>query len=445
MRLSPRTLLISATAVALAGIAAPAQAADSPKERRVQVVMVNFSDSTFPDPAATKSLLQKSYFGESKSLTSYYNEVTRGATTFEAAGGGILDPIELPMSAAGCDSSKISDLTYQALEKKGITEEDYEHVSIVFPNQKTDCDYLALGSVGGGTTWMPIDGAEISMTALVHEFGHNFGYSHQLRERCTSADLASCKPSEDTSHKTPMGGGGWAAGLTAPELIHSKWLSGDEAVKVAKSGTYTVRSLYGSGAGVRALDIPLGEDRLVVEVRGASGTVDGRISGVHAYRAPKGDYAEAALVDTTDADHWSDKGAADADALAEGTTLTDAGEQVSVKVLASGEGKATVAVSLDGVPAPAEAPAEKPAQDTTSGDSAQKPAEKPASGAGTLTGTERPAAPASDDEELAETGAESDTAVPVAAGGALLLALGAVFAARGRRRAATARSGRHSR
>ncbi|MBC9719103.1 LPXTG cell wall anchor domain-containing protein [Streptomyces sp. TRM66268-LWL] len=349
------------------------------------------------------------------------------------------------MSAAGCDSSKISDLTYEALEKKGITEEDYEHVSIVFPNQKTGCDYLALGSVGGGTTWMPIDGAEISMTALVHEFGHNFGYSHQLRERCASTDLASCKASEDTSHKTPMGGGGWAAGLTSPELIHSKWLSGEEAVKVAKSGTYTVRSLYGSGAGVRALDIPLGEDRLVVEVRGASGSVDGRISGVHAYRAPKGDYAEATLVDTTEADHWSDKGAADADALAAGTTLTDADEKVSVKVLASGGGKATVAVSLDGVPAPGEAPAEKPVQEDTPEGS---PQEEPA-GAEPQTGGEEPAAPASDsasaDEELAETGAESDTAVPVAAGGALLLALGAVFAARGRRRAATVRSGRHSR
>ncbi|NBE53911.1 hypothetical protein, partial [Streptomyces boluensis] len=366
MRLSPRALLISAAcgSVALAAAAqSPAFGAPAPApsaaERRVQVVMVNFTDSSFPDAAGTEKLLKNAYFGGSESLTSYYNEVTRESTRFVPAGNdgddgddGVLGPIDLPMAGAGCDSGKISDLTYRALADRGITEDDYEHVSIVFPNEKTGCDYLALGTVGGGTTWMPIDGADISMTALVHEFGHNFGYSHHMRERCSGTDLASCELSDDTSHKTPMGGGGWRAGLTSPELIHSKWLSGAEAVRVDKSGTYTLRSLYGAGDGVRALDIPVGEDRLVVEVRGASGTLDQGISGVHAYRVPKGSYAKSALVDTTpDADHWSDKGDPDADALAVGTRLTDKANRVEVKVVKSGDGAATVAVSLDGVPA----------------------------------------------------------------------------------------------
>ncbi|WP_327355037.1 LPXTG cell wall anchor domain-containing protein [Streptomyces sp. NBC_01304] len=458
MRHPQRALLISAAACTSVVLAATAQstayaADESPAERRVQVVMVNFTDSSFPDAAGTKSLLKGAYFGKSKSLTSYYNEVTRGATTFEPGtngDGGIVGPIDLPMAGAGCDSGKISDLTYKALEEKGIGEDDYEHVSIVFPNQKTNCDYLALGSVGGGTTWMPIDGKDISMTALVHEFGHNFGYSHHMRLRCSGTDLAGCKDNDETSHKTPMGGGGWEAGLTSPELIHSKWLSGKEAVRVAKSGTYTLRPLYGSGSGVRALDIPVGEDRLVVELRGASGTLDKRIEGVHAYRVPKGDYAESALVDLdADADHWSDKGAADADALAAGTTLTDKAGKVEVKVVKSADGAATVAVSLDGVPAPAEAAAD-PEPSASAQPSGEAAAGAEDEGAKPQTGGEEPAGEqAADGTELAETGSDSTTQLPVAVGGASLLAMGAVFMLRNRRRratvSATSPAGRHSR
>ncbi|MFC7310151.1 LAETG motif-containing sortase-dependent surface protein [Streptomyces monticola] len=457
MRLSPRALLISAACGSVA-LAASAQSAafaaeESPAERRVQVVMVNFTDSSFPDATATEKLLKKAYFGESGSLTSYYNEVTRKATTFKPAGDdGVLGPIDLPMTGAGCDSDKISDLTYKALEEKGITEDDYEHVSVVFPNQKTDCDYLALGSVGGGTTWMPIDGEEISMTALVHEFGHNFGYDHHMRLRCDGTDLASCKDSDETSHKTPMGGGGWEAGLTSPELIHSKWLSGKGAVKVAKSGTYTLRPLYGAGSGVRALDIPVGDDRLVVELRGASGTLDKGIEGVHAYRVQKGDYAASALVDTTpDADHSSDGGAPDADALAAGRTLTDKADKVQVKVVKSGSGAATVAVSLNGEPAPAATPAtgwgSGSGADAGSAAGADEQGVVPQTeGEEPADGTRAEGAKGAEGTELAETGGDSTT-LPVAAGGAALLALGAAFLLRSRRRrpAPASPAGRHSR
>ncbi|MFJ2771707.1 LPXTG cell wall anchor domain-containing protein [Streptomyces sp. NPDC087300] len=431
MKLYPHARLIPAVIAAATAVGvspAPASAADQP-ERRVQVAMVNFTDSSVPDPGKLESALKKSYFGATGSLTSYYNEVTGGATTFAAAeGDGVTGPVDIDLAAAGCDTGKINELTRKALAQRGIAESDYDHLSLVYPAEKAGCDWLALGTVGGGTTWMPVgsDG-EMSMTALVHEFGHNFGYSHHMRLRCPEGDLGAGCEEDGTSHKTPMGGGGWEAGLTSPELLHNKWLTGDEVVEVAKSGTYDLRPLYGSGDGARAraLDIPLGDDRLVVELRHESGTLDGEIQGVHAYRVPKGDYAKSALVDPTpDADESTGgDAAADADALKTGAKLTDSARDVEVKVVRAGAGSARVAVSLAGVAAPDARPA-KPA-----GSSAPRSAND--------------ARPEGGSAELAETGADSGTSVPAALGGGLLLAVGAAFLLKSRRRTATS-SGRPS-
>lgn len=442
MKPSPRLCLIpAAVAAALtAAAAAPAPAADAEPERRVQVAMVNFTDSRIPDAGKLETALKDNYFGGSGSLTSYYNEVTGGATTFKAADGdGVTGPVDIDLAATGCDTGKINDLTRKALAAQGVPEDSYDHLSLVFPSEKAGCDWLALGTVGGGTTWMPIgaDG-KMSMTALVHEFGHNFGYSHHTRLRCPEGDLgAGCKE-DGTSHKTPMGGGGWEAGLTSPELLHNKWLTGGEdgeVAKVGKSGTYTLRPLYGKGSGVRALDIPLGDDRLVVELRHESGTVDGEIQGVHAYRVQDGKYAESALVDPTpDADESTGGDApADADALKAGATLTDKARKVEVKVVKAGAESATVAVSLDGVAAPAEEAAESP-------ESSDSPAAE----------APNDARPEGGSTELAETGGDSDTSLAYSIGGGLLLAIGGAFLLKSRSRrvgaaATSSASGRHSR
>ncbi|QIB47780.1 hypothetical protein [Streptomyces aureoverticillatus] len=155
-------------------------------------------------------------------------------------------------------------------------------------------------SHSGGITWLPVgrDGGGADQTLLSHEFGHNFGYPHQTRIPCPGTDLADCEESKGAnSRQTPMGGGTVSVGLTAPELLHSKWLSDEEAVTVEKSATYTLNSLYGGQDGVRALDIPIGEDRLVVEYRHTSGTLDKRLQGVHTYRIPGNNYEGATMVD----------------------------------------------------------------------------------------------------------------------------------------------------
>lgn len=137
MKPSPRLCLVpaavAAAAAALTAVsAAPAPAADEP-ERRVQVAMVNFTDSRIPDAGTLETALKDNYFGGSGSLTSYYNEVTGGATTFKAAeGDGVTGPVDIDLAATGCDTGKINDLTRKALAAEGVPEDSYDHLSLVF-------------------------------------------------------------------------------------------------------------------------------------------------------------------------------------------------------------------------------------------------------------------------------------------------------------------------
>jgi LPXTG-motif cell wall-anchored protein len=437
MRVPRGALLMSAacTSVALAATApSTAAAADGPAPRRIQIAMINFTDSSFADPAKARSNLQNSYFGKTRSLNSYYSEVTRKATPFKPAAGGeggVIGPINLDMPAAGCDKDKIYGLTQKALEEQGLTwVDDFDHLSMVFPGEKAGCGFGGLGSVGGGLTWVPTGDGTVDQTVISHELGHNLGYGHQMRIRCEDSDLASCRDTQDYSFKTPMGGGGVAVGLTAPELIHAKWLSDTEAVKVTKSSTYTMRSLHGPGDGVRALIVPAGQDSLIVEVRGASGTLDDRLTGVHAYRVKDGNFGRGAtLIDTTPGDD---------DALKAGTAFTDKAHKVEIKVEQSGDGAATVAVSLNGVPSPAKADGESgngAAPQTGSSEPVDSRNEDGAEGTGGAGGQKG--------ADLAETGADTAKYLPVAAGGAVLFTVGGAFLLKSRRkRAAVARHAR---
>ncbi|WP_158714662.1 MULTISPECIES: LPXTG cell wall anchor domain-containing protein [unclassified Streptomyces] len=360
--------------------------------------------------------------------------MTRQATTFKPAAGGedgVIGPINLDIPAAGCDKDSIYGLTKKALEEQGLTwVDDFDHLSLVFPGEKAGCSFGGLGSLGGGVTWLPSGDGTVDQTVISHELGHNLGYGHQMRIRCEDSDLASCRDTPDHSFKTPMGGGGVAVGLTAPELIHAKWLSDKEAVTVAKSGTYTMRSLHGPGDGVRALIVPAGQDSLVVEVRGGSGTLDDRLAGVHAYRVKNGDFGRGAtLIDTTPGDD---------DTLKAGTAFTDKAHKVEIKVEKSGDGAATVAVSLNGVPSPAKADGESgdgAAPQTGSSERVASGDEDGAEGTGGAGGR--------DGANLAETGADTTDYLPMAAGGAALLAAGGAFLLKFRRkRAAMARHAR---
>ncbi|GFH67215.1 MULTISPECIES: LPXTG cell wall anchor domain-containing protein [Streptomyces] len=428
-----RVALATGIAALTAGLLpAAAHAADARGERKTLPVLVEFSDSAFQHPGQVKAGTPDTYFGPGEeSLASFLSEVSRGQfTTVPAVPEKVVGPVRLPMAAAGCDHGRINSLTQEALAAKGLVRgEDYESLSIIFPAQKTGCAWAGLGSVPGPYTWINLYGTASGLGVLGHEFGHNLGLGHQGRAMCTDGDLVDCE-TNGTSSKSLMGGGGPAAGFSAPEMIRTGWLSGGEAVEVTESGTFTLRPLHGEGGGTRALDIPMGEDRLVVEYRHAAGSFDAGIEGVHVYRVPEGAYGSSSLIDLTEANSTAGNDApADADAV---TSLTDKAGKVSVAVVAAADGKAEIEVAVNGDPL------------TSGGGAAKEEARRPAAPDPEHTGTEKDAGdglpggvkadsagrepadgPASGSAaDLAATGGDASV-LPLAAGGAVLVAAGA--------------------
>ncbi|MFE2760397.1 LAETG motif-containing sortase-dependent surface protein [Streptomyces halstedii] len=429
MRFRTTPAVVAATGVALAlGAAAPTNAAEpEPAQRRALVVVVDFKDVHHTDTKQLKDEAKTTYFGGPQSLAGYYTKVSQGAFTYvPAVPEQVVGPYELNLNQKPCDTGAVNEAVREALKTDGYVEDkDYDSLSILQPATGGDCPWDGLGQVPGGTTWIGVgDKPEISRDLLVHEFGHNQGFSHHSRDFCAGGDLGTCAE-DDYSGKTPMGGGGSEVGFAAPELISRGWLPGGQAVTVDKSATYELNSLYsGETGGVRALDIPMGNDRLVIEYRHEDPSytldhnLDAAVEGVHAYRVPGGDYNKSRLIDPTEG-----TGEGDADAI---TTLTDAAHGIEVKVSRSGNGSATVGVSLDGVAAPAAAEPVKnaaaPAPQALAAEGSPAPEDDTDAAAATPAANAHEAKGASQD--LAATGGSSNTPL-IAATGAALAAVGA--------------------
>ncbi|MEE4492441.1 LAETG motif-containing sortase-dependent surface protein [Streptomyces sp. BE230] len=426
------------TAVFAAGAAIPAaHAADgTPAKNRVLVVVVDFKDVKHSDAEAVKENARKEYFGGSQSIAGYYTKVSQGAFTYvPAAEDEVVGPYELDLPQNPCDAGAVRSAAAKAAEADGYTaDEDYDSISVLQPGAGSDCGWAGLGSVPGPNTWLQVgEDGKTSKAAMVHEFGHNQGFGHHERDECPDGNLDGCTTGEGYSGKTPMGGGGPGVGFAAPELISRGWLPGGQAVTVQKSADFTLSPLYsGEAGGVRALDIPLGKDRLVVEYRHEDptytddddGNLDAAVEGVYAYLAPEGDYNHSRLLDPTPGEG---EGAKD-DAI---TTLTDKGSKVEVEVGRSGDGSATVSVSLDGVPAPGTAGSAKQGNTAAPAPKAQGGEGDPVSEKG--TDADAPAAQEQPKpkpehagaQDLAETGGSSTTPL-IAAAGAALAAVGGV-------------------
>ena len=415
-----RIALAAGLAVLTSGaLPAPAHAAGAPVKRRILPVLVEFTDSSFQFPDKVKASTPDTYFGAKNSAASFLSEVSRGQYTMvPAVKEQFLGPIKLAMPAAGCDTSKINQLTRARLAEQGLVDgKDYDSLSMVFPAQRTGCAWAGLATVPGGTTWINLYGTASGIDVVGHELGHNLGFAHQGRQVCSGGDLSACK-ADGGSRRSIMGGGGHAAGFSAPELIRAGWLSGGTALKVTKSGTYTLRSLHGTGSGTRALDIALGRDRLVLAYRHAAGTLDAGIEGVHAYRVPKGAYGSSSLIDPP---RDSDKATV--------TTLTDKKNKVSLEVVSAGGGRATVRVALGGAALPGATPTPSksspaPRRSVPASPTLSVTPSAGAARAGSPSGSAEPVVAAGPDPDLAATDSGHGGLPLAAAGGAGLLASG---------------------
>ncbi|WP_435057357.1 hypothetical protein [Streptomyces sp. bgisy060] len=332
----------SLTTLAVGASSAPA-AADDAKEGRVLVVMADFSDRAHPDPAVMRANAIDKYFGPGESLTTYFREVSGGRFTFvPAVKEKVIGPLTLHQKAGCSELREIrEDIEAQVTAKGLVRKEDWDNLSIVLPH--LNCYWAGMGSVGGRYTWLNTGGNDVSETTIRHEFGHNVGLGHQVRYTCEDGNLVDCGERAAVTGRSPMGGNG-AAGLSATQLIRMGWLETAEHQRATGSGTFTLRPLYGAQQGIRALEVPMGKESLVLEYRRPSGSLDKNLDGVYAYRVTEGRYHTAVpiVLSTTERN--------------EGVTeLRDDAGKVTVKVTGRTADAATVTVGLDGKAPAAEA------------------------------------------------------------------------------------------
>ncbi|OII65540.1 hypothetical protein BJP40_01215 [Streptomyces sp. CC53] len=447
----------SLTALAVGAWATPA-AADDAKEGRVLVVMADFSDRAHPDPAVMRANAVDKYFGAGESLNTYFSQVSRGRFTFvPAVKEKVLGPLTLRQKAGCTDLRGIREDIEAQVTAKGLERKrDWDNLSIILP--RLGCYWSGMGSIGGRYTWLNTGNNDVSETTIRHEFGHNIGFGHQVRFTCKNGNLVDCGERAAVAGRSPMGGNG-EAGLSANQLIRMGWLETAEHRRVTGSGTFSLKPLYGSQKGTRALEIPMGnKESLLLEYRRPSGSLDKDFDSVFAYRVTDGNYHTAVpIVLSTTGRH------------AGIITLQDNASKVTMKVTGRTADAATVTVSLDGkAPAAGAAPSvavapEETAEgvaalevtdpavptsptdlDESGTDSAHEHGTQGEAGQGaTPSSTEIPSAKAGSamglpGRNLASTGSDGTVLTLTAVGGTVLL-LGGAFAGtrytRSRRRA----------
>ncbi|MBC6446176.1 hypothetical protein [Actinokineospora xionganensis] len=338
--------LAFALALVAAVLGSVGPAAAEPTARRVAVVLVEFDDSALTDVPGLKRKARDLIFDAPGSAARYYAAQSHGQRTMTLAGGEVHGPVTLD-GAATCDTKAMV-----AKAESVLADVPHDDLAVVFPNAKADCGWGGLGEMPGKRTWFPAE--HLNQAAVLHEFGHNLGFNHQVRDICESGTVTGCRK-DGHSGRTPMGGGGAEVGLSAPELVSMKWLAAGR--RVAPRATTSVRlvALHApeSAGGTRAVDVPLGGDRLVVEYR-APGGVDRSVPrGVNVYRVPGGKYQAAHLIDG-----GSEK------SVPVGRTLVAA--DISVTVLAADATSAEVRIAVGpDLPATTAKPSSPPASATT--------------------------------------------------------------------------------
>ncbi|EWC59771.1 Cytochrome c551/c552 [Actinokineospora spheciospongiae] len=326
---------------------APAAPAPVAVTKRIAVVLVDFTDDRIDSSAAFRAKVRDMYFGADTSLARYYREASNGALDFAPLAGQpeVIGPLAIGV-AAGCDSGAMNSKTRQALSAKGIS--GFDSLAIWFPNRLAKCGWGGLGQQPGPTTWMPDNATGTPPSGVVHELGHNLGFRHLSAKTCTAGTLSDCVDA-DYRGSSPMGGGGYRSGLSAPELLHMGWLPAAQLITAPASGTYTLVPLHApdSTPGTRVLEIPRsGTERITVAYRRNGNTLDTGVGeGVQLHLTTQGAYHTSTLVDPSAATTGKD----DTD-LDVGARVTDAANGITVETVSAGATSATVRITTKGAP-----------------------------------------------------------------------------------------------
>ncbi|WP_117210440.1 hypothetical protein [Allorhizocola rhizosphaerae] len=325
--LAVRPLFAALLAVGAIVVVWPAEA-EAAVTKRLAIVMIQNGDTDgeraqLADPGYIAGV----FFGPGNSLRTWMGAVTHGQLSYVPAGIGIyqVQPNDELRNGdrSRCHADAAKDTAEDFMATTGVS---WDALAVVFDTGS--CPWAGLGQMPGRVTWYP---PRPSLSAIVHEMGHNQGYPHQPKKDCAGGSMAACRPS-GYSGNTPMGSGGAGRGYSSVELLHSQWI---ERTLASKPGTFSLKPLYSTGGGTRALEYRTGGPlSYVIELRAAVSGVDSsiRTPGVRVYAVTGGDYKNAYMVNPTPA----------------GSTITDTANKITIKVKSATSSGATVAIEAIG-------------------------------------------------------------------------------------------------
>lgn len=396
MRLLIATLLLTPILI----VTAPAEAATAPAPtdaaraaapvtKRLAVVMIqNGSTEARQAELADTAYARELFFGAANSLATWTDAVTHGLLRFTPAGDGVHLAAPNAALAAGagdtakCYSEEARTTAQDHLTAQGVA---WDSLAVVFDTGA--CDWSGLGQVPGKVTWFP---TRPSLAAVVHEFGHNHGYPHEMKRDCPGNLGASCK-ANGYSGNSPMGSGGAGRGYSSVELLHSNWIEPGWFRYATSPGAVTLTPLYAppSVSGLRVLEVKASARlHYVIETRARGGAVDTAIekSGVRVYAVAVSasgvrDYRNAYMINPTRS--------GDPRHVPSGTVLTDTANKLVISVRSGSASGARVEVSALGAkPSPSASASPSPSPSATP---SAAPLESPSASADPLPSVPAPA------------------------------------------------------
>lgn len=370
----PSTAAVTDTGSASGPAGPTADAVPATTEKRVAVLLLDFSDRVELDKPITVDSARSHLFGGSTvpSVNGFLGETSFSQLALVGAAGttgDVYDWVTIPaQSTDTCAFTTWGQQARSAAAAQGFDETRYDHVVHLMP--PSTCGFAGVAYMPGTYSWTVLAaGRGYSLEDRLrgvtsHELGHNFGIHHAGAASCTDRSgnpvmiSSTCTVREYGDPHSVMGMSHLERQYHGYQKGRLGWLTGaDDTTTVTTSGTYPLVSVSSDVPGPQVVRIPRpkakgvgGDDFYYLELRKALpspafddfGSADAAVTGVSIRLAP--DYGVNRVSQLFDATP-STPSFVDAPLLA-GGTFADPATGVRVVVNGVSDGAATVTVTL---------------------------------------------------------------------------------------------------
>lgn len=304
--------------------------------RRAIVININFR--SIPTEPWTADRAREIYDTQ---VTPWFSEVSYQQLDFQA---DATPWYTIDASTTTCATSAYQSQAVAAATADGYNVASYNHVVIAFPRVAA-CRWAGLAQVPGRYVWL---NNAMNRSTSVHELGHNLGLSHSHSRRCSEGPLSGSCTTTEYGDRFDVMGRGSSIPYHGTYRFYLGWIPTSDMITVTEqdqSAVVTIRSVEG-GNGPRLLRVnrPGTNEFFTLEVREAAG-LSAPLSAFPALRTGVPVYLGTSTRNQSIIDIAYETPGVDDAPLQEGDTLYDPNSNLSITVLAVGNGEATIGVS----------------------------------------------------------------------------------------------------